>query len=128
MAPKPSTTRTTGSVRAAAESGTPEDAGLGYWHVDPNAVPDGGVVFANTGRGGKTRPALTIRGNGRVGIGTSTPAEALSVAGTVESTSGGFRFPDGSVQTSALDAATVRNLELVRSLGDGSGKAITPRR
>ena len=37
-----------------------------------------------------------------VGIGTNAPGEKLSVAGTVQSTSGGFKFPDGSVQTTAV--------------------------
>jgi hypothetical protein len=39
--------------------------------------------------------------NGNVGIWTSTPWQKLSVAGTVESTSGGFKFPDGTTQTTA---------------------------
>lgn len=38
---------------------------------------------------------------GNVGIGTDSPSEALEVAGTIYSTTGGFRFPDGSIQTSA---------------------------
>jgi hypothetical protein len=38
---------------------------------------------------------------GNVGIGTASPGEKLSVAGTVESTGGGFKFPDGSVQSTA---------------------------
>lgn len=36
-----------------------------------------------------------------VGIGTKTPSEKLSVAGTIESMSGGFKFPDGTVQQTA---------------------------
>lgn len=36
-----------------------------------------------------------------VGIGTTTPGSRLTVAGVVESTSGGVKFPDGTVQTTA---------------------------
>lgn len=38
---------------------------------------------------------------GNVGIGTSNPAQKLSVVGTIESTSGGFKFPDGTTQATA---------------------------
>lgn len=38
---------------------------------------------------------------GNVGIGTTSPGQKLTVAGTIESTSGGFKFPDSTVQTSA---------------------------
>jgi hypothetical protein len=39
--------------------------------------------------------------SGNVGIGTSTPGYKLDVAGIVNSSAGGFRFPDGTVQTTA---------------------------
>jgi hypothetical protein len=39
--------------------------------------------------------------NGSVGIGITNPAQKLSVAGVVESTTGGFKFPDGSIQLTA---------------------------
>ncbi len=38
---------------------------------------------------------------GKIGIGTTSPGQKLTVAGTVESTIGGFRFPDGTVQSTA---------------------------
>ena len=38
---------------------------------------------------------------GNVGIGTANPGQKLTVAGVVQSTSGGFKFPDGSVQNVA---------------------------
>ena len=37
----------------------------------------------------------------QVGIGTTTLAATLTVAGNIKSTSGGFVFPDGSIQTTA---------------------------
>lgn len=39
--------------------------------------------------------------NSNVGIGTTTPGSLLTAAGTIESTSGGFKFPDGTTQTTA---------------------------
>ncbi|WP_374078694.1 beta strand repeat-containing protein [Bdellovibrio bacteriovorus] len=44
---------------------------------------------------------MTILADGKVGIGTASPGYPLQVAGIVHSSSGGFRFPDGSVQTTA---------------------------
>ncbi len=38
---------------------------------------------------------------GDVGIGTTLPGQKLTVVGTIESTSGGIKFPDGTVQTTA---------------------------
>jgi hypothetical protein len=48
-----------------------------------------------------TSAFVTVQDNGTVGIGTTDPAETLSVAGVIQSLSGGFRFPDGSVQVTA---------------------------
>jgi hypothetical protein len=38
---------------------------------------------------------------GLVGIGTDTPTSKLTVAGTIQSLSGGFQFPDGTIQTTS---------------------------
>jgi hypothetical protein len=39
--------------------------------------------------------------DGLVGIGTDTPTSRLTVAGLIQSATGGFKFPDGTVQSTA---------------------------
>ena len=48
-----------------------------------------------------TQTVLRIDANSNMGIGVLAPTEKLEVDGTIYSTSGGFRFPDGTVQTTA---------------------------
>jgi len=45
--------------------------------------------------------SLYFKKGGNVGVGTSGPTSKLTVTGTIESTSGGIKFPDGSIQASA---------------------------
>ncbi|MDG0815494.1 tail fiber domain-containing protein [Bdellovibrio svalbardensis] len=61
-------------------------------------VNDGNDTAALTER-------MRIDSSGRVGIGTASPGQKLSVAGTIESTSGGIKFPDGTTQTTAASAS-----------------------
>jgi hypothetical protein len=83
-----------------SKSGT---VGFLRYNVD---APDGihGHVFS-AGPSGTQTDLMMVRGDGNVGIGTSTPAQKLSVAGTIQSTSGGFKFPDGSTQATAATGA-----------------------
>jgi hypothetical protein len=72
--------------------------------------------------------AVYVDADGDVGVGTTSPGEKLEVSGTVHSTSGGFKFPDGTVQSTAVtgveigggwvDDSTVVRLE---SPGDSVG-------
>ena len=49
---------------------------------------------------------MRIDNLGNVGIGTNVLSSRLTVAGTIETTSGGVKFPDGTVQTSAYSVGT----------------------
>ena len=54
--------------------------------------------------------AITMRSSGNVGIGNEDPSEKLSVSGMVESTIGGFKFPDGTTQTTAATGSTTYSI------------------
>ena len=56
--------------------------------------------FVNGGQ-----PSLTIDTTGNVGIGTFAPGSKLTVAGLIQTTSGGVKFPDGTIQTTAATGA-----------------------
>jgi hypothetical protein len=60
---------------------------------------------------GASAPAserLRILPDGKVGIGLARPMQLLSVAGTIESTLGGFMFPDGTTQFTAASNGVSR--------------------
>lgn len=67
--------------------------------------------------------AATITSAQRVGIGTATPGQLLTVAGTIESTSGGVKFPDATTQTSA---SKVLQQVSASSSAYASGTSTTP--
>ena len=73
--------------------GSPTEADRGFITYDHSSD------IMLLGSGGLTR--MVIDDNGNVGIGNTAPGEALTVNGIVHSTFGGFKFPDGSIQTTA---------------------------
>ena len=50
-----------------------------------------------------------------LGIGTSSPGQKLTVAGTIETTSGGVKFPDGTTQTTAATSKVVQVVNTMNS-------------
>ncbi|TAL58446.1 MAG: hypothetical protein EPN85_11590, partial [Bacteroidetes bacterium] len=54
--------------------------------------------------------SLILGSNANIGIGTSSPTQKLEVSGAIYSSAGGFKFPDGSVQTSAFSANSINAL------------------
>ena len=53
-------------------------------------------------------PRMAITEDGKIGIGTETPASTLTVAGQIQTTAGGIKFPDGTVQTTASGTDAIR--------------------
>ncbi|MBI3335258.1 MAG: hypothetical protein HY001_02055 [Candidatus Portnoybacteria bacterium] len=96
------TTFTQGSIVFAGASGiySQNNTNL-FWDNTNNrlgigtASPSGILHVSNA----SSTNALVIDSAGNVGIGTATPGSKLTVAGTIESTSGGVKFPDGTTQT-----------------------------
>ena len=62
--------------------------------IQASSVPQLGLLYPLS-------QAFFVAPDGRIGMGTTTPTERVSVEGIVESRLGGFRFPDGSLQATA---------------------------
>ena len=93
----------TGSVGVADNSNDPYAGGSEYVGSVDTGLYD--LAFAVNYTPTSVVQSLYAGGN-RVGIGTNAPTQKLEVAGQVFSTSGGFRFPDNTLQTTAAVAAT----------------------
>jgi len=73
----------------------------GSQYVDFN----GSLFFRDGINGSGNTSPLTLRDGGNIGIGSTSPAQLLSVAGKVYTT-GGIQFADGSLQTAAAAGAS----------------------
>lgn len=85
------------------------------------APPNHSLIAAD----GDPVDAVYVNNDGNVGIGTTSPTERLTVAGSVESTSGGFKFPDGTIQTTAAGSSSSNVKELVQDFVVASGESVT---
>jgi len=79
-------------------------AGGGSGTVNSGTI-DQFAYYAASGTTVSGTSSVVILPNANVGVGTTTPRYAFSVAGTIYSGSGGIRFPDGSTQTAAAAGA-----------------------
>jgi hypothetical protein len=74
----------------------------GGWEMDNYGESGNEEIRIFRGKGFNDQfSVLHIKSNGNVGIATSNPEHKLEVNGTISSIDGGFKFPDGSVQTTA---------------------------
>jgi hypothetical protein len=64
--------------------------------------------------------SIISQDNNKIGIGTTTPTSKLTVNGRVESLGGGFKFPDGTIQTKAGLVSVAHGATLA---GDGTSAA-----
>jgi len=75
----------------------------GGWEIDNYGNPGLERLRFFRGRGfNDIDNVLILRNDGNVGIGTLDPREKLQVMGIIHSADGGFKFPDGTIQTTAV--------------------------
>jgi hypothetical protein len=88
-------------TRSHASAGSIFIMGAGRTNAVPN-LNTGRLFVGNSSNQAVADGTLYVDiANSRVGIGTTSPASPLTVAGVIESTSGGVKFPDGTTQTTA---------------------------
>jgi hypothetical protein len=74
---------------------------IGQLNKNAATYTHGTTIFLTNGS-----ERLRINSAGNVGIGNASPSARLDVAGSIRSSSGGFIFPDGTVQTTAGGGGT----------------------
>jgi hypothetical protein len=64
--------------------------------------------------------------SGKVGIGTDTPTSPLTVQGVIETTLGGYKFPDGTLQTTAAITSIFHDASLTGNGTQASPLGVAP--
>ena len=115
-------THTDGAIIVGSYVGGGASGAFGGWF----GTQSNHKLFFFTGNG---QPTMTVDTTGNVGIGTFAPASKLTVTGLIETTAGGLKFPDGTIQTTAGGGSGVTSLNGLTNnvtLAAGSNITITP--
>jgi hypothetical protein len=115
-----------GLAAVAQSEGTPEAVTLtAHDGRDGQLVSTHGALTFRTGDlfAGRDRERMRLTEDGRLGVGTSTPEDALDVAGTIRA-QGGIRFADGTVLTSASQSKSPAALLTAAAAGGGATTAM----
>jgi hypothetical protein len=103
-----------GSAASPAIRGTDANTGIFFPAADTVAISEGGVESVR----------FDSNGNSLFGTTTNTNNSRVVSNGVVESTTGGFRFPDGTTQTTAATAPTTATV-LAATAGASVGEVGT---
>ncbi|MBL7960007.1 tail fiber domain-containing protein [bacterium] len=124
-----------GAFRISSVAGLPSQTNYGLYMAGYPGGVDIGKIYVGDNTGWKFHfssrisdtdtDLMTIQDNGFVGVGTITPTTKFEVAGPIFSSSGGFKFPDGTMQTTAAGAGGNTLDQSYDQGGAGAGRIIT---
>lgn len=117
-------TQTDGAITIGSYVGSSSSGATGGWlgTLSNNKL----FFFTNSGQ-----PSMTVDTTGNVGVGTTAPNSKFTVVGLIETTTGGVKFPDGTIQTTAAGGSSsgvtsLNGLTNNVTLAAGSNVTITP--
>ena len=102
-----------GVARNSSGWNTVARAAVTFYAAQPQTSTNQGtyLTLSTTTNNTATRAErVRLHDDGKVSIGTTSKRQLLTVAGVIESTSGGFKFPDGTTQASAASNAPVGSI------------------
>jgi hypothetical protein len=100
--------------------GTPSNASGGIKRISYDRATGSLNFIGNSVASLSTQ--MTLDNSGNVGIGATSPSQKLQVSGTIYSSSGGFKFPDNTLQATAA-MGSVSSVSALRALTTASYSA-----